>query len=618
VLQRQMQAADAVALPQDATATAGSWRLPAGFLPAELPTSADTQGLEAALARQADNLGSLDTLPSDLPLPQLLQQLRQQLQHLFMVDAKEGVTDTEVQHSLRTTERVLLQLAAAGFEQPALTASEVDLLAEIVDSYRVVITAFKDNLDSGHLAMLQAELCSREVLVGWVAYCLTHQAARPAHSLVSQFGVALDWWDLRHLVLTDKAAADAALGVASYLQQHSKAGKELFHLSQQEHSLRFADQYAAADSSMCDMLSAHKTAAEARMDAHYEAVQRKHEEARQLRRQLADQERELSSLNSRLGSSSLFSWTPEYRYLKSQASSLESSIRATRSDLAAAERPPASVIQPLPRQQTLARQWLFFLHMPQLLRCLARASCLAQQLLLPQSMSDKLRQQLQVPGLRTALPEHYDKYQGVNTYHVQWPQYSGTDRGPGNVLSMSTGTVPDKVGPEHIDSYYSREDGVWFPDSLHPTMAWQGSDCSADVMKGTAFNPFAVTDTKAIVESFTAQLPNSYSSVQWAVYQYGSTAATASNRGNRGLASQGEKPDDLSNRAYVALTALRSFPTRQLNRLCEYLRDKELPLEHPAVQLTVQQAVYHLGELTASSGSSSTGSSSGRYSVGQF
>lgn len=125
-------------------------------------------------------------------------------------------------------------------------------------------------------------------------------------------------------------------------------------------------------------------------------------------------------------------------------------------------------------------------------------------------------------------------------------------------------------------------------------------------MTGT-FNPFAVTDTKAVVESFTAQLPARYSSLQWAMYQYGSTAATASNRGNLGLASPRDKPDDLSKPAYLALTDLRSYPKRQLHRLCDCLRNRELPLEHSAVQLMVQQAVYHLGQLTASSSSSSSG-----------
>jgi hypothetical protein len=130
------------------------------------------------------------------------------------------------------------------------------------------------------------------------------------------------------------------------------------------------------------------------------------------------------------------------------------------------------------------------------------------------------------------------------------------------------------------------------------------------------------------VQSFTAQLPHSYSSLQWAVYQYGSLDATAADRGNQGLASQDEKPSDLSKPAYLAATALRSFPARQLHRLCDCLRDRELPLEHPAVQLLVEQTVYHLGQLVDSSSSSSSSgsgyssssssSNSRRYQVSQL
>jgi hypothetical protein len=173
---------------------------------------------------------------------------------------------------------------------------------------------------------------------------------------------------------------------------------------------------------------------------------------------------------------------------------------------------------------------------------------------------------------------------------------------------MSKGTAPSKVGPNHIDSYSSSEDGVWFPDSLLAIMAWQGSACSADALSGSYFDPFAVTDTKAIVESFTAQLPSSLISLQWAMYQYGSMEVTAANRGNKGLASQDAMPDGLRKSEYLALTALRSFPARQLHRLCDCLRDRELPLEHPAVQLVVQQTVFHLGQLTAPTTSSSRGS----------
>jgi hypothetical protein len=142
------------------------------------------------------------------------------------------------------------------------------------------------------------------------------------------------------------------------------------------------------------------------------------------------------------------------------------------------------------------------------------------------------------------------------------------------------------------------------------TMAWAGSSCTADVSAGGFFNPFEPVSNTLTVQSFAAQLPNSYSSLQWAMYQYGSLDATAADRGNQGVASQDEKPSDLSKPAYLAATALRSFPARQLHRLCDCLRDKELPLEHPAVQLQVEQTVYHFGQLIESDSGSATGADS--------
>lgn len=395
--------------------------------------------------------------------------MSQRLQQLGVaLRACSGGSDVAVQHSLRTTEHMLLLMAAAllpGFDQLALTGSEVDLLAEVVDNYRVVITAFKRGLKGRQLAMLQAELRSREVLVVWVAYCLIHQAASAAHPLV-QHGVALDWQDLRHLILTDMTSTDAALGVATYLQKHSKHGQELFHLSKQQPSLSFAEQYAAADTSMRSMLRA----AVARMDAHYQVVQRKQQQVQQLRSELAKLREQHGSLISERDCYTRYD--AEYKSLADEVRSKGRQISSTEAQLAAAGKAPEPVVQPLPRGAAQARQWLFFLHMPQLLRRLARASCLAQQLLLPQPVTSTSKQQVQVSGLKTALHEAYNRYQAVKTYHTPLQQYRGSDGDPGNVLSMSTGSVPKTVGPDHVDSFSSREHGVWFPDSLQLSIAW--------------------------------------------------------------------------------------------------------------------------------------------------
>ena len=61
---------------------------------------------------------------------------------------------------------------------------------------------------------------------------------------------------------------------------------------------------------------------------------------------------------------------------------------------------------------------------------------------------------------------------------------------------------------------------------------------------------------------------------------------------------QDEKPHWLSKPGFLALGTLRAYPLTQMRKLCVALRQRTLPLWHPAVQTLVRQAVHHLGELT--------------------
>jgi hypothetical protein len=610
--ERQLQAAAGVALPADAAAAAGTWRLPQGVVLAELVAAAEQQGLAAAKGREAANLPYVGCVARDQPLPDQLQQLLP-----LLGKYNEGSPDCAVQAALRATEQALFGAAAAGFSQPPLSPDDVPQLAAVVDAYRVALTRLYNDLPDDSLPLLHAELVSREVVVGWVAYCLIHQVACTVYPLVKQFGVPLDWHALQHLSLTDAFANSAALGVASYLHSHSNPGKELFHLSRQAPTLSFADSFADAGSSMSSMLAAHRVSDKARIAAHWSRVQQQQQEARELRdeiQQLISQRRslersrqELLSLLEEEGESVM---TPETRRLGREINDTNLAIRSKRNKLKSAEEAPPSVIQPLPQQDASARTWLFFLHMPVVLRHLARSGCLAQQQLLPNPMSDSIRQQVEVTGLQTSLAEHYNSYQNDAEYHTPARTYTGSDGKTGFVLAMSADKAPSSIGPEDIDAFYHESDGVWYPDSMALTMAWHSSSCGCDCLQDRHLNPFTAIDSQDVAEGFTAKMPARYSSLQWALQHPAGNGGTAANRGNKGLASQGSRPGNMLKSEYLALTALRSFPTRQLHRLCECLRDKALPLDHPAVQLVVQQTVYHLGELTASSSSSSSSGNS--------
>ena len=136
---------------------------------------------------------------------------------------------------------------------------------------------------------MAVELRSREVLVGWAAYCAMHAACRRRHPDLQSFGVALDWRALRLLVLSDRSAVDAALGVAAYLQQHSREGRAVFSLQGGgAATFQLAEQFArGADGSWLRQIWLQEVAAaEARKQAHWGEVQSKQRLAAQLRAQL--------------------------------------------------------------------------------------------------------------------------------------------------------------------------------------------------------------------------------------------------------------------------------------------------------------------------------------------
>jgi hypothetical protein len=95
-------AATAAAAAGDASA--GSWMLPTGTVPAKLAAGAEQQGLEEAKQRAERNLGSLPYAAADLPLQTTLQQLLQLLQLCSSSATAAASRDVAMQHGLRSVE----------------------------------------------------------------------------------------------------------------------------------------------------------------------------------------------------------------------------------------------------------------------------------------------------------------------------------------------------------------------------------------------------------------------------------------------------------------------------------------------------------------------------------
>jgi hypothetical protein len=132
---------------------------------------------------------------------------------------------------------------------------------------------------------MRVELRSREVLVAWAAYCLVHAAACREQPLL-QYGVGLDGKDLRHLVLGDRAACNAQLAVAAYLQSRVHETGMFSGRDGGLATIRMAAMCACNDAQLMGIWKLEIAAAEACLEAHWGEVHRKQEQAKDLRRQL--------------------------------------------------------------------------------------------------------------------------------------------------------------------------------------------------------------------------------------------------------------------------------------------------------------------------------------------
>ncbi|GIL51276.1 hypothetical protein Vafri_7116, partial [Volvox africanus] len=363
-----------------------------------------------------------------------------------------------------------------------------------------------------------------------------------------------------------------------------------------------AQEFVASCPRLLGIWSLEQRDAEARVAAHWAEVLRKQELARRLRDELDELESEGRRLAKELEEAKeTYAFNDDIVARKRNlVRSNQRGARQKRNELEVAEKAPAPVVQPLPLSSTLAHRWLFFLHMPPLLRHLSRFSFLAQQMLLPRPISPEVARAIDDTH-KANLTTYYNNQRHCGTY-LRSPQQSH-DGEEGRVMFWSKTQVPDlkDFGPKNVCRCTSRSDGVWYPDSLENSMAWAGPG-SRDRGFPTHFNPFAVLPCSSLTELyFTEKLPSENgdaSSLQWAMHVRASATDTPPERGNLAISRQDLKPGYLSKPAYLMFGTLRAYPLRQLRRLASALHDRTLPLDQPTVHVLVRQLMYHIGVFT--------------------
>ncbi|KAJ8606838.1 hypothetical protein CTAYLR_009177 [Chrysophaeum taylorii] len=432
----------------------------------------------------------------------------------------------------------------------------------VVDRYRNIVAAFVRDA-SDKVGRMIVEIRSRELLVVWIAFCLVYDrvSSEPTrgHQTINDYRMALDFQDLRHLVLSDKRAVEAARSVARYIQAHHHRAPPVFSLRENDATLHFARSFARESETIMRVWSQEQADARARQEKHWSQVQKKKQDLQALDEELRRLEWDEHQARAELNRTTQYDWIGSRRYLTWEW------VSAKKREIKVTEKPPSPVYQPLPEEGDAALEVLFFMFLPDELQALSRLSFVAQQMLLPQD--NKKFTEDDISPVRGAISEE----DPVGLWQCYYR--SRSDRAAKVVTTKLrlafSDKIPkaDQISLPNVRNYHRKSDGVWHPNTIGRRVYWNGGDFPLDV-RGYYFNPFAPVDFRATVQHLTEELPSEYATMQWMAAQYTVDEADP-RRGNVPLAKLDSKPKNLSRDVFLALIS--------------FLHDKLLPLDNKVI-----------------------------------
>ena len=461
-------------------------------------------------------------------------------------------------------------------------------------------------------SLLITELLSNEMLITWTGFVLIHKTLKQDIPLLCDYGVPLRWQYISLLLLSKKEAYTAALRVSGYLRSNTKEESEIFCLNDQTCTLSFALRFAEQSPALLKIWEEEVEAAENRETKQWEKVIAKQTEVMQLNKKLNELNDELNYLQEKeLGnefkeSEALrlktyrFNLWSQWNHSNSQIMNVEEKISATSLSLKKARRPPEPIFQPLPRSRNEALRILFFLHMPDELKLLARMAISARQIILPNE--DFLSHTaLDIDSAKEIAESIRVDVTNWTSWTNFYNSHSPSKKSSNEVLHLFSEFAPAKrshVGPSDVMDIQSPNQSVWHPDELKPTICWNGGGFSLDSRGEKYFNPYVRCNEEIFfIEYFTEKLT---SNMQFALTQYGKY--TAASRSNRAFAKQKDKPGFMNRSEWFTFASLRAYPNQHLRKLCCALRDRSLPFEEPDVHIILLHILYHIGQLVVVEG----------------
>ena len=461
-------------------------------------------------------------------------------------------------------------------------------------------------LDKSHPR--KTELHSRELLVVWIAYCVvfSHVHEKNGDDL-PDMGVCLKYEDLRHLVLSSRRLWTIVHVVKCFLRDRYRVDREIFSLRCPEATFLMGETFAKQN--LQGVYNQDIRDMKTRVANRWAEIEMKKRKLEVLRRELVslEEQKVLAKRNADEADCSSFFYdsSAQLARCRRELQSITSRVERQKAEIARVRKAPPPIEQHLPRDSRKAQRWIFFLHMPAPLRSLANLSFTAQQMLLPRTNQfhshsavfgvdgPSVLRQLQTNMSNDSLVHYYNSRKADTRYCPTPNRCNGLD----GVVLFRTASAIDNMRPkshkDNVDNISDANNGVWYPDSVSPRMAWTGGPKNQSLGD---FDPFRL-DSTVSVSVFTEQLGKDDLPLQWALTLDGSRREME--RGNRPLSTQNDRPEWLSKTEYLHFARLRAFPFVQLREVLSCVSDHEsLPWENEKVHKIVFQSLFHIGNLT--------------------
>ncbi|GFH58370.1 hypothetical protein CTEN210_14846 [Chaetoceros tenuissimus] len=523
-------------------------------------------------------------------------------------------------------------------DKPLEDKEDIVRLSEILDIYRDYVEKLLKMSKFAKTRTVQFR--SIELLATWLVYCVIFNGVRGHYPTVMlrEFGVALRYQDLRHLVLQNEKHGKVLLKIVSFLKRNYRKDAEIFSIRKDQNwsSATFKMGTIYANKFLKLIYKKEKDLADSRVGRHWEEVQKKQKLSKQLRSELENLQKNLENENYEWNTAltechkarnewknshcSCSTWYYDkfcsicedpYNTMKNaerisdakkaKRERTKSEMSSKQNEIDKVESPPDPVIQPLPQDEYRSMAVLFFLHMPEEFAILANISFISQQLLVP-----KPRQLKYYKGGSFSEADVLEQMK-VNKNYIPWfDHYNKYQTGEKNANATSLVEISMKkevkrkrsIGSSSVLDYSTEMDGVFYPDDNDIRLAWFGGKLSSDKMDARIeFNPFKISSEYSAAY-FTQDLPKCVKELQWCMYPTNENDIV--DRGNKPYASQDLKPTWLDREGFLHFARIRENPNMMLHKLCLALKAESLPLQHECVQVLVAQSTFQVGNISSS------------------